>query len=506
MTNIYTLFILLVFSSFAFAQSDSLRDYRWQIGYGNDPNYPDFGGTDFNFHETPVELTYNFRDLYFSLTNSSICDTTGNLLFYTNGIRICNSFGDTITNGNGLNPGLYAEINEQYGYKVPNGAFVLPDPGNESLYYLIHESIDICDICSTVTTFHFYFTIIDMSNPEGLVLSKNNLILQDTFDAGHSTAVRHANGRDWWIVKPRFDSNEYHTFLVDPTGISFRYTQEIGAAIDRNGGAAQAVFSPDGTKYARNDGSLIAGPQSVKLYDFDRCTGMLSNFQEVVIPDTSYGSGIAFSPNSRYLYSSVTAKVFQFDTEAPDLAASQQVVAEWDNYFAPYPFAANFFMMQLAPDNKIYVNCNNGVYAMHIIHEPDQPGAACDFEPMGLMLPTWNNSSLPHFPYYKLGALAGSSCDTLGLSVDVIEEVLPLAAISVYPNPTSHQLSINLENIGQSGFLKIHDALGKLIWSAQISATDSNYAIDVSPFANGIYVVSCETEEGIIFSEKFVKQ
>ncbi|MCB0706631.1 MAG: hypothetical protein KDC34_15055, partial [Saprospiraceae bacterium] len=282
MKYLYILISGLLFACTSFSQSDSLRDYRWQIGYGNDPNYPDFGGTDFNFFESPVELNYQFRNLYFSLTNASICDTAGNLLFYTNGIRVCNSFGDTITNGNGLNPGVFAEDSEQFGYKVPNGAFVLPDPGSENLYYLIHESYDICDVCSTVTSFQLYYSLVDMSSPEGLVISKNNLILPDTFDYGHTTAVRHANGRDWWILKARFDSNEYHTFIVDPTGISFRYTQEIGLAIDRNGGAAQAVFSPDGTKYARNDGSLIAGPQSVKLYDFDRCTGMLSNFQEVV--------------------------------------------------------------------------------------------------------------------------------------------------------------------------------------------------------------------------------
>jgi hypothetical protein len=39
------------------------------------------------------------------------------------------------------------------------------------------------------------------------------------------TAVRHGNGRDWWIVLPHsihgaFGSNKYYKFLFDSVGIS----------------------------------------------------------------------------------------------------------------------------------------------------------------------------------------------------------------------------------------------------------------------------------------------
>jgi hypothetical protein len=507
MNKLFILTLLLFSFSFSFSQSDSLRDYRWQIGYGSNPNTTEYGGTDFNFHESPVELSYQYRELNFDITNASICDQNGELLFYSNGIRICNSFGDTITNGNGLNPGIFADEFEDYGYPVPNGAFILPAPENNGLYSLIHERFDLFNNGGDATSFHLYFSLVDMTSPQGLVMSKNNLILYDTFDVGHTTAVRHANGRDWWILKARFDTNQFHTFLLDPSGIQLKFTQPVGNPIDGNGGLSQAVFSPDGTKYARNDGSLIAGPQFVKLYDFDRCSGILSNMREAIIPDTSYGSGIAFSPNSRYLYTTITDAVFQYDTEAPDFNASQELLATWEGDYCPaFPLAANFFMMQLAPDNKIYINSTNGVNCMHVIHNPDQAGVDCNFEKMGLQLPTYNSFSLPHFPYFRLGALPGSPCDTLGLTDATSPKLRPPLSLTLAPNPATDHLSIQLKNLSNLDRLEVRDALGKQMMAIQLAPETDKLSFDISNLPNGIYFISCFSKNKLVVSEKLVKQ
>jgi hypothetical protein len=495
--------LLVILPGFLLSQSDSLRDYWWQIGYASNPDFLEFGGTDFNFHENPVALSYNYRSLNIQETNASICDENGDLLFYTNGLAICNRFGDTITNGAGLNPGVFADINGMWGYSAGNGAFVLPDPGNENQYYLIHETYDNYPEGGTVTSFYLYYTHVDMSSPEGLVLSKNNLILADTFDVGHTTAVRHANGRDWWIVKARFDTNDFHTFLLGPDGIHYSHLQEVGAPIDRSAGLSQAVFSPDGTMYARNDRSHIPGPQYFKLYDFDRCTGGLSNMRNVVLQDSSWGSGIAFSPNSRYLYVSNTPVVYQFDTEAPDLEASKVVIAEWDLEYAPYPFPANYFMMQLAPDNKIYVCSKGSTYAMHVIHDPDQPGLACNFEKMALMLPTYNNSSIPHFPYYKLGPLEGSPCDTLSVAVNDLEA--SRSFFQVFPNPTTGHVTIQTNSIySKEGEFFLYNAAGILI--AQIPFQNSTNSMDLSldHLPNGVYLLQLNVGGSVNHAVKIV--
>ncbi|MCB0706632.1 MAG: T9SS type A sorting domain-containing protein [Saprospiraceae bacterium] len=76
----------------------------------------------------------------------------------------------------------------------------------------------------------------------------------------------------------------------------------------------------------------------------------------------------------------------------------------------------------------------------------------------------------------------------------------------INPNPTSGLLMINLDRVQKSGTMEIHDAFGKLIWSGQVVVGEFNNAIDLSHFANGIYVISYISLDGLIYSEKFVKQ
>ena len=91
-------------------------------------------------------------------------------------------------------------------------------------------------------------------------------------------------------------------------------------------------------------------------------------------------------------------------------------MARFDGFFdqSSY-FTSRFFLAQLAPDGKIYINANNGIHQLTVIHYPDKGGDACMVEQHGLALPTLNAFSMPNFPNYRLGPLDGSPCDTLGL-------------------------------------------------------------------------------------------
>ena len=123
---------------------------------------------------------------------------------------------------------------------------------------------------------------------------------------------------------------------------------------------------------------------------------------------------MAVSPNARFLYVSSYLYIYQFDLWADDIEASKETVAIYDGYAAP--FATRFYMAQLAPDGKIYLSCSNGVDILHVIHKPNEKGLACEVEQHGIQLPTYNASSMPNFPNFRLGPLDGSSCDTLGLN------------------------------------------------------------------------------------------
>ncbi|HRJ17024.1 MAG TPA: PKD domain-containing protein [Saprospiraceae bacterium] len=72
---------------------------------------------------------------------------------------------------------------------------------------------------------------------------------------------------------------------------------------------------------------------------------------------------------------------------------------------------------QLAPDNKVYISGTSSSSYIHVIHNPNAAGAACEFEQGGLFLgaESRNWAGIPNHPYYGLGPWDGSPCDTLGI-------------------------------------------------------------------------------------------
>ncbi|MCS7036399.1 MAG: PKD domain-containing protein [Saprospiraceae bacterium] len=122
---------------------------------------------------------------------------------------------------------------------------------------------------------------------------------------------------------------------------------------------------------------------------------------------------MAISPNSRYLYHNRYDTAFQYDLWAADIPASRKVVAVYDGFTDPFP--VTFYIMQLAPDGKIYSSATNGARYLHVIHRPDEEGLGCQYQQHGIQLYKYNDFSVPNFPNYRLGPLDGSPCDTLGL-------------------------------------------------------------------------------------------
>src|SRR3982750_4800168 len=89
--------VMVMVSVTAFAQN---RDNIWLLnsqvlGYNS--------GIDFS--SGTADTFSDYDPLLFFLTNSSICDTSGQILFYTNGIYIANKNHDSLLNSYNFNPG-----------------------------------------------------------------------------------------------------------------------------------------------------------------------------------------------------------------------------------------------------------------------------------------------------------------------------------------------------------------------------------------------------------------
>ena len=488
--------LLFCFLNSIALQGQSKYDYNWVFGYPNSyyPSYPGYGGSLINFADSIPTVTW-FNIKFDLKANTVMSDANGHLLFYSNGCQVMNWAHQLVENGDSINPGFIHDEFCDTGYPASQGILALPWPNDSTRYCLLHVRAD-----STYYYTQFLYTQLEFLAPQdsGRVLAKNQLIHQGSF-TDLLTAVRHANGRDWWVVLPERFSNRIFIYLFDPTGISLIHEQSLGQ-VWTGDGVHQSVFSPDGTRYAR-----VSALNGIHLYDFDRCSGLLSNHLFLDIQqDTVYLStptGLSFSPNNRFLYATVGFKLWQYDTWAVDIAASRQLVAYWDGFLDNGFFQTSFFQHLLAPNDKIYIVPPGGSKHLHVIHKPNEKGLACQVEQRAIDLPAWEYWGMPNVPYYRLYELPGNPCITTGTQ----QPDQPLGkGARLFPNPTDAVLHIEFP-APVSGSLRLQSLEGRTLKTWQVHQ-QRQFALQLHKLPPGIYLLHLPTLNGSSEVHKVIVQ
>ncbi|MEY4926750.1 MAG: hypothetical protein RI894_1186 [Bacteroidota bacterium] len=427
---------------------------------------------------------------------------TGRILFYTNGISIQDSTKRTMLNGDSINYGGRWIDDEEVGYRLFQGAFILPKPNSSTQYYLLHQLYD--RFLSPSGGFDYYvtktyFSLIDMTlnNGRGKVVQKNQLLMRKNTNPIIFSATKHANGRDYWVMTQSIHLDTFFRFLVTPQGIQGPFTQVIGRHYTTEiGGGSAACFSPNGEYFA-----LFDGATGVQTFDFDRCTGLLSNFNYIPRDRNNPIGGISFSPNSRFCYVSNYNHLAQIDMTNNPLRIDTIAVIDGfqdtiHNNGNIINFGiANFLSMQLAPDNKIYITCFSDHFYYSIIDNPDALGAACNVQQHALRLPTVNNGTIPHNPNYRLGALTGSTCDTLTSA----DESLPsgnFGGFRLFPNPASDhtRLAWN-EPLPYNALLQLTNSIGQTVRSIAVEKGFTYQEVNLKGLTNGVYFLHFPNSE-----------
>lgn len=495
MKNILIYLFFLVISSDLMAQSnpDAKRDYQWLFGYRQNK----IGANLMDFNDSKIKMdSIKPNKLHSAETLAQICDENGKLLFYTNGCSIRDKNYNIMQNGDTLNKSNYWNLfcaDDGEGLRIPQGAIAIPKPSSTTEYYLFHETLD--------PTYQFIpgimFSLIDMSknNGAGAVMLKNKTILKDTMGDGKIAAVRHANGKDWWITAPRYtpkgsNKNGFYTFLLTKDSIStpeYQAVADFPAKHDFYG--SEVAFSPDGTKYAH-----YLYNNALMVYDFDRSTGLFSNFRFEKLSSRGERGGCVFSANSRFLYVPSDTLLYQVDMQSKDLESGTSIVATYDGFKNNKVFVTAFCYAHLAPDCKIYVTTIGTTPYLHTINYPDRKGEACNVVQRSIKLPTYNAFSLPNYPNFRLGKLGepyrvcDSTVNAYTTSSGELKEQ-PITA-NLYPNPAASDINLDLFgyiNQYKKGIFNLYDTQGNLAITYPLLQNQDEYRFDISNLANGMY-------------------
>jgi hypothetical protein len=372
-------------------------------------------------------------------------------------------------------------------------SIIIPKKGNQ--YYVF--STGMSDSVANNYLNHVYtefdvlnYSVVDMdsNNGKGKVIQKN-VVLADKQHYWNTAlhAVKHANGKDWWLVKADCNFNRYQEFLVKEDTILGPFYQNASVIGDWCVSYSEIYFNHNGTKLASSMyGKLINGLYNrnrVDIYDFNRCDGKLTFERYYVVPyDTSsfpnndFKNGICFSPNDSLMYMSNLYSIYQIDLYDTNTYNATFIHGP-DTSIAAFPWYAG---LAAAPDGKIYIGNDNGTRKyMSYIDKPNVKGLGCNFMPQGLWQPYTNLRKPPNMPNYGLGADTSKTCWPLSTNQLSIQH----QALEVYPNPSS---SVFYFKNKQGKKKELFTMLGELLF------TTTKDEIDVSRYSKGVYYLRCE--------------
>ncbi len=309
-----------------------------------------------------------------------LSDAQGNLLFYTNGMQIWNRDRQLMANGSELKG---HESSTQ-------SSLILPKPGSSHLYYLFTTDFQ-------GQSHGLQYHLIDLSKNNGLgeVTSKNNLIFAPVTEK--LTAVRHQNGRDFWVITHRWNSSTFYAYLISPQGITFKPVESTIGAMhtgDNGGTIGYMKASAAGNKLAVASWAPL---NKIEVFDFDNATGQVSNLVDLGKFDEAYG--LEFSQDGSKLYGGKNglnggeARIFQFDLRA----GSTDAIIHSGKQIGKST-SRKIGALQLAPDGRIYV-ARNASNWLGVIRNPNALGMDSDYKDAGLSLGTQKSEfGLPNFP------------------------------------------------------------------------------------------------------------
>ena len=509
MKSQFTILLVWLCSHVTFAQKEA---NIWYFGSQ--------AGFDFNTNCQPTALTNSPIDANFGVAVLSD-GKTGQLLVYTNGHEVFNREHRVMPTG------TYKDYAGSGPF--PQRALFVPVPDQPSVYYFFRMS-EVFSTGNLTNLVDLHYSRVDMrlDSGRGDVIQND----KDTDLAGglacRLTAVRHANGRDYWLLAHQWNSDAFLIYPITSKGIGKADTIHIGSAYRDQEPWGFIKASPNGQKLACSVLNTTARP--FDLFDFNASTGKLSNY--LSLGDIRVQYGVSFSPDNTKLYVSnrtlaepgqnASREVIrQYDLKAgtteaivmsgksiiyqnPNRALAEAVETNRTGFYSP--------ALQIAPDGRIYAAadysnevsgdpCQNCKHHFLVINKPNEVGFACDVQLQTAELGSGtvgDVSDWPNFMQHYFNGLLPRDC-----AFDSNDEC-SADNIRLFPSPASNTLEILVTDICFTPYtLRIINMAGQILAEHDVK-TPVSQQVNVSQLAGGMYVAELRFANRTI-TKRFLK-
>ncbi len=284
--------------------------------------------------------------------------TSGDLLFYTDGLNVWNGVDNsTLANGTG--------VNGQPSASEPS--LITPKQSVDGGTFYVFSVNYVSDSSPSGS---IYYSVIDLNQgAHGTVTSKNNML--HTGNVGEALdMLPHSNNTDFWVLG--YDgAGSVDSFLVTAGGVS---TTPVVSSTGITGTVLRSAinhsYDYDHVVLAINEGGATG---TIATADVDRATGKLSNVKTIVTGDLGFHA--SYSGDGTKLYYVRGTEGWSGVAYQYDLTTSTETMLGGTGLAAA----------KLAPDGKVYFVGYGRPY-LAVVNDPDKPGAASNFVANGLQL------------------------------------------------------------------------------------------------------------------------
>jgi len=450
-----------------------------------------------DFNSNPPAITANNTSCWGG--SSSVHDTINGALLYSvinqassiYNLQLYNQLNIPVKNSQFIKSG-----------QTPNSTLILPSISTNAVTYYLFSKVEI----NSSNCGLYYSTISNSGGLDtGLVLSKNNRLLTNPYLSIGITSVRHGNGKDWWILLHDYiqgssiGTNLFYTFLLDSNGISTPILQNIGSFSSTPG--CQIHFNSDGSNFI-----FVNGANLIEKFDFDRCTGLISNPQNITPQnlntlETFFTSALSqdskklFIGSADFLNNNIN--LYQYDLLSINIATSKCLIYQIPNS------GYSTCIMKLSQNGKIYwalADDASGQYNLSntnlsVINSPNASCANVNFQPFSFYLGGHKTSSaLPNNPDFRLGPLAGSACAPFVGIEEIKKDKNCLQSETI-----GNTLYFNSNCDEKIRNVLVYDEIGKLVFET------TNSYVELSKLKHGFNVLRINTNLNSYSIKKIVR-